>query len=195
MSDQNGHARRSVCGLPKVDGTPCGQVVGPRGCLWHGTPDQDVSPEERRAIAKRGAAMAAIAAGRVLAPESPAPMFQSRDEIVSYAENRAHLVETGQLDPKLSAEATLWRGTPPASVLLNLNVYTKPYRLQMTREVPPSAPPRRAGPRGPAAWNGAAHSPLPGIRFTAGRSLAGSLPRDTRRTVTACDRVFWIVPT
>jgi hypothetical protein len=36
------------------------------------------------------------------------PSFDNRENIVRYAEDRAHLVEPGQLDPRLSAEARGW---------------------------------------------------------------------------------------
>jgi hypothetical protein len=45
---------------------------------------------------------------RALARTEAVPSFNSREEIVDYAEERAHLVETGQLDPRLSAEARGW---------------------------------------------------------------------------------------
>jgi hypothetical protein len=96
------HGTRSkagVCGLPKVsDGEPCRQSLP---CPWHGP---DVTPADRALLAKKGG----WAARRVLAKDTPLPTFNTRDEILAFVESRAHLVETGELDPRLSAELRGW---------------------------------------------------------------------------------------
>jgi hypothetical protein len=91
------------CGAPKRDGTPCGQKLGETGkeCPWHGPSS---TPESRSALARRGG----LAKLRSLPADAVIPSFNSREEIVEYAEERAHQVETGQLDPRLSAEARGW---------------------------------------------------------------------------------------
>jgi hypothetical protein len=47
-----------------------------------------------------------------LPPETPMPTFDSRDEVVRYAESRARLVELDLFDPRLSAEARAGRRWP-----------------------------------------------------------------------------------
>lgn len=42
---------------------------------------------------------------RALPANTELPSFDNRDNIVAFAEERAHMVETGQLDPRLSAES------------------------------------------------------------------------------------------
>jgi len=91
-----------LCGKPKKDGTPCGQVLGPnRECIWHGA---GVTPEDRSAIARRGG----LQTIRSLPLTTELPSFDNRENIVAFAEERAHMVETGQLDPRLSAESRGW---------------------------------------------------------------------------------------
>jgi hypothetical protein len=91
------------CGQPRFsDGAPCGQPVGPdRPCIWHGP---DATPESRSAIARRGG----LRILRSLPEDTPLPSFNSREEIVDYAEEQAQLVATGKLDPRLSAEMRGW---------------------------------------------------------------------------------------
>jgi hypothetical protein len=92
-----------LCGQAKLsDGLPCGQRIGEgRDCIWHGP---DATPESRSAIARRGG----LQTIRSLPADTPLPSFNSREEIVDYAEEQAQLVATGQLDPRLSAEMRGW---------------------------------------------------------------------------------------
>ena len=91
-----------LCGKPTKAGPPCGQVLGlNRECIWHGA---GVTPEDRSAIALRGG----LKSIRALPADAPVPSFNSREEIVDYAEEQAQLVGTGQLDPRLSAEMRGW---------------------------------------------------------------------------------------
>ncbi len=86
-----------------VFGRPCDQNIGAEatGCLWHA---DHVTAAGRTVIATRGA----LAAMRSLPPDAPVPSFNSREEIVSYAEEHARLVAIGLLDPRLSAEMRGW---------------------------------------------------------------------------------------
>ncbi len=92
-----------LCGQPRLsDGAPCGQrVSGERQCIWHG---EGVTPADRTALALRGG----LKQIRVLASDTPVPSFNSREEIVDYAEESAQLVAIGKLDPRLSAEMRGW---------------------------------------------------------------------------------------
>ena len=91
-----------LCGRPKKDGAPCGQVLGPeRECIWHG---EQATPEARSAIARLGG----LRTLRTLPEDAPVPSFNSREEIVEYAEEQAQLVGIGKLDPRLSAEMRGW---------------------------------------------------------------------------------------
>ncbi|HTK91396.1 MAG TPA: hypothetical protein VL948_14210 [Verrucomicrobiae bacterium] len=45
---------------------------------------------------------------RTLPADAPVPSFNTREEIVEYAETQAHLVATGQLDARLSTEMRGW---------------------------------------------------------------------------------------
>ena len=91
------------CGRPKKDGDPCGQVLGDTGrdCIWHGP---ETTPESRTAIARIGG----LRTLRTLPPDAEVPSFNSREEIVDYAEEQAQRVATGQLDARLSAEMRGW---------------------------------------------------------------------------------------
>jgi hypothetical protein len=93
---------RLRCGRPRNDGQPCGQFVddGAR-CVWHG---DDVTGADRTALARRGG----LRALRALPEDAPVPSFNTREEIVEYAEEQAQLVGTGRLDPRLSAEMRGW---------------------------------------------------------------------------------------
>jgi|RhiMethySRZTD1v2_1073278.scaffolds.fasta_scaffold19254_7 hypothetical protein len=92
-----------VCGKPTRTGEPCGQVLGAgeRECIWHGT---QATPEARSAIARLGG----LRMLRTLPADAPVPSFNTREEIVEYAETQAHLVATGQLDARLSTEMRGW---------------------------------------------------------------------------------------
>lgn len=80
-------------------GAPCGQITAPgQPCKFHGP------PEEMR-LHQRTAGAHNI---RSLPPDSPVPRFESRAQIVAYAERTAHEVATGHLDPRLSAELRGW---------------------------------------------------------------------------------------
>lgn len=85
-----------LCGQPTAEGTPCQQR---HPCLWHGP---GVTAEDRRELARRGGL---AARWKTLPPDTPAPSFDSREAIVRFAEEHARLVLTGQLEPKLAAEA------------------------------------------------------------------------------------------
>ncbi|HEY3195575.1 MAG TPA: hypothetical protein VGK42_10110 [Candidatus Dormibacteraeota bacterium] len=92
-----------LCGQPRLsDGAPCGQRIGDgRQCIWHG---EHATPEARSAIARLGG----LRTLRTLPEDSPVPSFNSREEIVDYAEEQAQLVGIGKLDPRLSAEMRGW---------------------------------------------------------------------------------------
>ena len=96
-------SEQRLCGQPRLnDGAPCGQRIGEgRECIWHGP---DATPEARAAIARRGG----LRMIRSLPEDSPIPSFNSREEIVDYAEQQAQLVATGRLDARLSAEMRGW---------------------------------------------------------------------------------------
>ena len=92
-----------TCGKPTRSGEPCGQVLGDGGreCIWHG---EQATPEARSAIARLGG----LRTLRALPEDAPVPSFNTREEIVEYAEEQAQLVGTGRLDPRLSAEMRGW---------------------------------------------------------------------------------------
>jgi hypothetical protein len=93
---------RPRCGRPRHDGQPCGQLVDDGAkCIWHG---EQATPEARSAIARRGG----LGKLRALPADAPVPSFNTREEIVDYAEEQAQLVATGQLDARLSAEMRGW---------------------------------------------------------------------------------------
>lgn len=108
---ENG-ARRHHCGdsggVNVVTGQPCRQATGAgRRCVWHpDVADAGEAAEHRRTVSLAGAA--ASLARSVLPVRTPSPDFESVEAITRYSERRAHLVETGRLDPKLSAEARGW---------------------------------------------------------------------------------------
>lgn len=96
-----------LCGKPRRDGQPCGQVLGDTGreCLWHPEGLTETEEQEHRsAISRRGG----LRILRTLPEDAPVPSFNSREEIVDYAEEQAQLVGTGKLDPRLSAEMRGW---------------------------------------------------------------------------------------
>ena len=90
-------------GHMSATGGPCQQNIAASasGCLWHA---DGVGAEARSAIARLGG----LRTIRALPPDAPVPSFDTREEIVEYAEEQAQLVATGQLDPRLSAEMRGW---------------------------------------------------------------------------------------
>ena len=98
-----------LCGQPKIsDGQPCQQTVGPnrQTCCWHA---HDATPADRQALARKGAL---TSIHRPLLPlDTPIPRWRSRTQIVQYLEWQAHLVGTGQLDPKVASEVWLHADT------------------------------------------------------------------------------------
>lgn len=117
MSETNGaptaRPSRHTCGdaggMNLATGQPCRQGTGVgKRCIWH--PADLEAPEDaaehRRRVAQSGGL--AFVARSVLPANTPSPDFESIESITRYSSRRAHLVETGKLDPKLSAEARGW---------------------------------------------------------------------------------------
>jgi hypothetical protein len=95
-----------LCGRPRLsDGAPCGFRIAPgQECRWHGP---DVTPADRSALARAGGLEAAARFARVMPPETPRPRWRSRQQIVDFLEDQAHLVRTGVLDRQIAAEARM----------------------------------------------------------------------------------------
>lgn len=102
------HTCGAAGGVNLATGQPCGQTTGAgKRCIWHpnGT-EPEAAAEHRRSVARTGGL--AFVARSVLPEKTPLPDFESIEAITRYAEKRARLVETGKLDPKLSAESRGW---------------------------------------------------------------------------------------
>jgi hypothetical protein len=87
-------------GFLTADGQPCGQPIAAsaKGCVWHSR-----TPEERSALATKGALASRMR--RYLPTAAPAPEFSTTEAIVRWAEQTAHRVLTGTLDPRAASEA------------------------------------------------------------------------------------------
>lgn len=80
-------------------GQPCQQEISDAaaGCLWHTR-----TAEERQLLALTGAMKARV---KTLPKTTPRPDFATRESILRWAEETARLVLTGELTPRLAAEA------------------------------------------------------------------------------------------
>lgn len=82
----------------RADGQPCEQDTPPgKRCAWH------AEGADRRALAIRGSYASRMR--RYLPTEAPRPEFSSTTAIVTWAQDTAHKVLTGDLDPRAAAEA------------------------------------------------------------------------------------------
>jgi hypothetical protein len=110
MSGPNGRHTCGDAGGVKVEtGQPCGQGTGAgKRCVWHpaNVDGPAAAADHRSSVARRGGL--AFFARSMLPAKTPHPDFDSIEAITRYAQARAHLVETGKLDAKLSAEARGW---------------------------------------------------------------------------------------
>jgi hypothetical protein len=91
-----------VCGEPKASGQPCGWKLNGRECPYHGP---NATPESRRLVPMRGGEKSRLLALQVMPPDTAAPRWRSRSQIVSWLEEQARLVLVGDLDPRLASEA------------------------------------------------------------------------------------------
>jgi hypothetical protein len=87
-------------GHTTATGAPCGQTIAATaaGCVWH-TRDA----EGRRLLATRGALASRMQ--HYLPSSAPRPEFSSTAAIVTWAEQTAHKVLAGELDPRAAGEA------------------------------------------------------------------------------------------
>lgn len=83
-------------------GTPCQQPINPKaaGCLHH---DPTTSPEQKHAAYLKGALASRMRT--YLPSDTPRPEFSSTETIVTWAQDTAHRVLCGELDPRAAAEA------------------------------------------------------------------------------------------
>ena len=93
----------STCGdLGHVNkaGEPCRQNT-PKGraCPFHESPETLLAHQRRSSIVRATREL------KALSPDTPAPSFETRDDIVHWCEQMARLVLTGKVEPKLADSA------------------------------------------------------------------------------------------